>query len=111
MTMSDVSHGPDWVVWICFAVFAVFAIVLISGHGSGLIAGYNTASDEEKSKYDEKKLCRIIGICMAGIAALILVMGLLEDALPAEFAIAAVVIILAVCIAAIVLCNTVGKKR
>ncbi|MDD6211845.1 MAG: DUF3784 domain-containing protein [Clostridiales bacterium] len=111
MKLADVSHGPDWIVWICFAVFVVLAIVLISGHGSGLIAGYNTASDEEKSRYDEKKLCRIVGICMAGIAVLILVMGLFEDILPAQSAIAAVVIVFAVCIAAIILINTVGKKR
>jgi hypothetical protein len=27
---------------------------LISGHGSWLISGYNTASKEEKAKYNEK---------------------------------------------------------
>ena len=35
----------------------IMGIVLLCGKGSGLIAGYNTASEEEKNKYNEKKLC------------------------------------------------------
>lgn len=46
--------GPDWVVYVGFIIFAVLSIVLISGHGSWLISGYNTASKEEKAKYNEK---------------------------------------------------------
>lgn len=39
---------------------------MIFGKGSWLIAGYNTASKKEKEKYDEKKLCRAVGIyCLA----------------------------------------------
>lgn len=38
------------------ALFAVLSILLLSGKGSWLIAGYNTASPEEKAKYDSKKL-------------------------------------------------------
>lgn len=42
-----------------FAIpFLIMALVFFSGKGKGLIAGYNTASDEEKAKYDEKKLNR-----------------------------------------------------
>lgn len=37
---------------------------LLRGHGAMLIAGYNTAPAEEKAKYDEKKLCRTVGLCM-----------------------------------------------
>src|SRR5699024_2367761 len=35
---------------------------LLMGKGSFLIAGYNTASEKEKAKYNEKKLCRIVGL-------------------------------------------------
>ena len=49
MKLADLSTGPDWVVYVGFIIFAVLSIVLISGHGSWLISGYNTASKEEKS--------------------------------------------------------------
>ncbi len=55
-------NSTDWVVYVGFIIFAVLSIVLISGHGSWLISGYNTASKEEKAKYNEKKLCRTMGI-------------------------------------------------
>ena len=38
------------------AVFIVLSAILLSGNGAMLIAGYNTAKEEEKAKYDEKKL-------------------------------------------------------
>ena len=54
MKLADLSTGPDLVVYVGFIIFAVLSIVLISGHGSWLISGYNTASKEEKAKYNEK---------------------------------------------------------
>ena len=54
MKLADLSTGPDWGVYVGFIIFAVLSIVLISGHGSWLISGYNTASKEEKAKYNEK---------------------------------------------------------
>ena len=61
MTVKDISHGPAWIIWIVFAFFAVISMVLLSGHGANMIAGYNTSTKEEKSRIDEKKLCRVIG--------------------------------------------------
>ena len=85
MKLADLSTGPDWVVYVGFIIFAVLSIVLISGHGSWLISGYNTASKEEKAKYKEKKLCRVMGSGMAVIAVLILIMGVFESILPVFF--------------------------
>ena len=85
MKLKDISAGPDWVVWIAVIVFAVFSIVLLLGRGSWLISGYNTASKEEKAKYNEKKLCRVMGSGMAVIAVLILIMGVFESILPVFF--------------------------
>ena len=68
MKLADLATGSDWIVWIVFAIFAVLSIILLSGHGSWFISGYNTASREEKEKYDEKKLCRTMGIGMSIIA-------------------------------------------
>lgn len=39
-------------------IFLVLGTVFAFGKGAFLIAGYNTASAEEKAQYDEKKLCR-----------------------------------------------------
>ena len=79
MKLADLATGSDWIVWIVFAIFAVLSITLLSGHGSWFISGYNTATKEEKEKYDEKKLCRTMGIGMSIIAILALIMGLLEN--------------------------------
>jgi hypothetical protein len=43
------------------------------GKASFLIAGYNTASRKEKEKYDEKKLCRVMG---SGLAIITIIMGI-----------------------------------
>ena len=56
MKLADLSTGPDWTVWIAFTILIILSVVLISGHGSWLISGYNTASQEEKAKYNEKKV-------------------------------------------------------
>ena len=49
-------------------IFGIMAIFLLMGKGGFLIAGYNTASESEKARYDEKKLCRVMGIGMMLIA-------------------------------------------
>ena len=85
MKVADLSTGPDWLVWIFVIILAIISIVLISGHGGWLIAGYNMASKEEKAKYNEKKLCRTMGIGMSIITILLLIMELLENILPAFF--------------------------
>jgi len=110
MKLTDISHGPDWIIWIVFAVFAVISIILLSGHGSCLISGFNTASKKEQEKYDKKKLCRIAGAGMAVIAILILVMGLFESMLPADFAYVSIGIIVVDCVVIIILGNTVCRK-
>ena len=94
MTLKDVSSGPGWVIWVVGIVLAIFSIILLTGHGANLIAGYNTASKEEKDKYDAKKLCRVIGSGMAIIAVLVFVMGIFENVLPASFAAISLVIVM-----------------
>lgn len=69
-------------MWILTAVFAVLSVVLLSGRGSFLIAGYNTADKEEKAKYDEKRLCRVMGAGMAVITAILLLCTLYDFNLP-----------------------------
>ena len=110
MKLSDLATGSDWTVWIVFVIFAVLSIILLSGHGSWLISGYNTASKEEKEKYNEKKLCRTMGIGMSIIAILLLSMGVFENILPAFFVYIALGIILADVVIIIVLGNTICRR-
>lgn len=110
MTLKDISTGPDWIVWVVFGIFLIISAVLISGHGENMIAGYNTAKEEEKRKYNTKKLCRVVGIGMAVITVIILVMAIGETVLPAGFATVSLVIIAVDCISIIVLANTICKK-
>lgn len=110
MTLKDISTGPDWILWAGFALVAILSIVLLSGRGANLIAGYNAASEEEKRKYDTKKLCRIVGGGLGIIALVILVMAVWEAVLPAYFAKIFLGVTIVDCILTIVLANTIGKK-
>lgn len=110
MKLADKLNGPDWIIWIVFAAFSALTIVLISGHGSWLIAGYNTASKEEKAKYDTKKLCTVSGIGMAIVTVLVLVMKLFEDVLPASFVYVSVGIIIVDCLGVVIVSNKICRK-
>lgn len=61
---------------IVMASFVLLGIVFSCGKGSFLIAGYNTSSPEEKVKYDEKALCKAMGLLMFAFAACTGVMAL-----------------------------------
>ena len=110
MTLKDISNGPDWVIWVSGIILAIFSIILLTGHGANLIAGYNTASKEEKDKYDAKKLGRVVGSGMAIIAVLVFVMGIFENVLPASFAAISLIIVMIDIVIMLVIANTVCKK-
>lgn len=57
----EIMGGVYFILVMAALMFAI-SITLLAGKGSWLIAGYNTASPEEKAKYDEKKICRAMGI-------------------------------------------------
>ncbi len=109
MKLADISHGPKWILWAALLVLAIISIVLISGHGSWLVSGYNTAP--KKEKYDAKKLCRVTGSGLGVIVILIFIMGVFENVLPANFVYIAVGIIFADAIGIVIACNTICKKK
>ena len=51
------------------SLFVILGIVFMLGKGAWLIAGYNTSSAYEKSRTDEKALCRFMGKSMFVLAA------------------------------------------
>ena len=92
-----------------FAVlFLIMAIVFFFGKGDFLIAGYNTASDEEKAKYDKKKLNRTYAfICL--ILSISFVLSAIINKPQAIYFIIIPVVLLCV-ILLVVLSNTYCKK-
>ena len=50
---------------VIIVIMFVLGIVILSGKGDNLIAGYNTASDEERRKVNIKRLRIVVaGICI-----------------------------------------------
>ena len=47
-----------------FLFFLIIGIVLMTGHGIGMIAGVNTMTESEKKEYDLKKVGRAVGLFM-----------------------------------------------
>ena len=54
-------------------LFVVLGIIFASGKGANLIAGYNTASREEKAQTNEKKLLKAMSVLMFVLAGCFLV--------------------------------------
>ncbi len=69
------------IVLALLALFLILSLVLLSGRGAWLIAGYNTMSPEEKARYDEKALCRSTGWMLLAMTACwgLLCLGLALD--------------------------------
>ena len=61
--------------------FFLLGILFRFGKGAWRIAGYNTASAAEKSRYDEKALCRFMGKMMFAMSGTwcVVTVGLLLD--------------------------------
>lgn len=96
------------------AFFLILALVLFTGRGTWLIAGYNTMKPEEKEKYDEKKLCRGTGILMLFFSVGCTVMAFAElfcsEAVVDRIAIVCLIVICIVCVGGIVLGNIFCRK-
>lgn len=65
--------------WIIVGLMTIMSIVLLSGRGGWMVAGYNTMDKTEKAKYDEKKVCKGAGIELLvvdiAMAVLLLIMN------------------------------------
>lgn len=92
---------------IVVAALAVMGIIILIGKGDALIAGYNTASPEEKAKYSIKRLRLLIGGLLIGVSLVYLLFYL--KATPLLSGIFATVIVLLAFII-LFLANTWAKK-
>ena len=93
---------------IIAAVMVIMGIVVLIGKGDNLIAGYNTASQKEKSKYNVKRLRVLIGGFLILLAPMIL-LSLGKETAKATGLFMAITVIM--CIVLIFLANTWAKKK
>ena len=96
------------VLIIVALVCAVMGILVLIGKGDNLIAGYNTASKEERERYDIKRLRGLIGGLMIVLAPLLLLM-IGKESMAAIWSFCGIVLVL--CIVVVVLANTWAKKK
>jgi len=95
---------------IIFAIaFIVLAAVFLMGKGDKLIAGYNTASEEERAKVNINRL-RIIMAIVCVISSLFCLVQPFLGSDP-QTHIASVVIFIIVLMVFIILANTWAKKK
>jgi len=107
-----------WEIWVAIGLgllFGALAVAFFTGHGGFLVAGYNTASKEEKAQYDLKKLLKVMGGGMIYFSVMFFVMAILTGTVDkAIFKTVMLVFVfgsIPVCILIIILGNTVCKKK
>lgn len=59
---SQIGGFDMLILWIITLIFFIIALVLLSGKGANLIAGFNSLPPEKKKKYNKKKLSRSVGL-------------------------------------------------
>ena len=96
------------VLIIVALVCAVMGILILMGKGDNLIAGYNTASKEERERYDIKRLRGLIGGLMIVLAPLLLLM-IGKESMASIWSFCGISLVL--CIVVLVLANTWAKKK
>lgn len=96
------------IVIVIAVLLLVMGIVILIGKGDNLIAGYNTTSQEERAKYNIKRLRGLIG----GFLIVLAPMMLLLEAGPAPtsvLAFSSLVVFFSIII--VILANTWAKKK
>ena len=93
---------------IVAAVMVIMGVIVIIGKGDNLIAGYNLASEEERSKYNIKRLRGLIGGVLIVIALMMCMMPR-EESMTATWSFIGLTMIL--CIVVVILANTWAKKK
>lgn len=95
-------------VIIVAAIMAIMGVLILIGKGDNLIAGYNTASEEERAQYDIKRLRGLIGgLLIVLVPMMLLLCG--EVTMKDTLAFCALVFVLTIVV--LILANTWAKKK
>ena len=98
------------IVCIVFAImFLVLAVIFLMGKGDMLIAGYNTASEEERKTIDIKRLRIVMAVLMVVTAVFCTIVPLLGN--DKNSLLAAAGIFIAITFVGIIIANTWAKKK
>ena len=94
---------------IILAILLVgMGIIVLIGKGDNLIAGYNTASKEERAKYEVKKLRLLIGGFLIVLAPSLFIIAS-EPSMAGILAYVCIVVVLSFVV--VILCNTWAKRK
>ena len=96
------------VLLIVAAPLLIMGIVILVGKGDSLIAGYNTASKEEKSQYNIKRLRGLIGGLLVLLAPMTVIL-LGEETMAATWSFVALTFVLSFVV--VILANTWAKNK
>ena len=96
------------VLVIVALVCAVLGILILLGKGDNLIAGYNTASKEEREQIDIKRLRGLVGGLLIVLAPMIVLL-LGKESMESSWSFVGIVFVL--CIVVVILANTWAKKK
>ena len=96
------------VLLIVAAPLLIMGIVILVGKGDNLIAGYNTASKEEKSQYNIKRLRGLIGGLLVLLAPMTVIL-LGEETMAATWSFVALTFVLSIVV--VILANTWAKNK
>ena len=95
------------IVYILAALFLITGILVIMGKGDNLIAGYNTASQEERDAYNIKRLRGLVGGLLVAEAPMMFLLG--KESMTANFSFTAFTLV--ACIVVVILANTWAKDK
>ena len=90
-------------------LFVSLALIILFGKGDKLIAGYNSANEEERRKYDMRRLRLVTGVALILVAAEIWIMSVIGDDVGGI--VITIIAILFVAIVAVILANTWCKRK
>lgn len=94
------------VIYVLAAAFIVMAVLLLLGKGDMLIAGYNTASPEERSQYNMRRLRLLIAALLIVVSVGMVAMSIWPEKLVVAFTFLTVFL----CFLVVFLANTWAKK-
>ena len=93
-------------LFIIPGLLAMLGAVILSGKGDWLIAGYNTASHEEREKYNMRRVRGVLGTLMFIVAGAVFIMQIM----PEIYTILIAILLFILAFIAIGIINTWGKR-
>ena len=88
-------------------LMVLLAVAILTGHGDGLIAGYNTAKKEEREQYNMKRLRAVVAGLILFTMAFVWFAALIDDSV---VTLLGLLVLIAANIAGIYIANSWCKK-